>query len=188
MNRTSGPDGPEDVDATFAKIVADLQAEGFGTDTGRELDRDADTDGESGAEDDDGPASADGSRRRSSGSPREQDTATRSGWRDSGTDWDDSLLGKDAEAAFDALDSDDDEHFVPPEPPPLPRPRKGAVVVLLFFVVGLLLLLAPGLLGLGRTLSLPLGLLALATGIALALLRVRQGPPDGADPANGAQV
>ncbi len=60
--------------------------------------------------------------------------------------------------------------------------------MLLFFVVGLLLLLGPGLIGLSRSIALPLGMLSLATGIALALLRVRQGPPDGADPTNGAQV
>jgi hypothetical protein len=61
-------------------------------------------------------------------------------------------------------------------------------VVLLFFVVGLLLLLAPAVLGVGAALATPLGILALAIGLALLLLRVKQGPPDGADPTNGAQV
>lgn len=168
MSRASGTDGPEDVDATFAKIVAGLKAEGFGTDPDDHL-IDADP-----SDDDTGDR-----RQARLRSPREHDTP-RSGWRTPETDWEDTLLGDDP--------TDDDEHFVPPEPPPLPRPRKGAIVVLLFFVVGLLLLLGPGLIGLSRSIALPLGMLSLATGIALALLRVRQGPPDGADPTNGAQV
>jgi hypothetical protein len=64
----------------------------------------------------------------------------------------------------------------------------GALLVLLLFVAGLLLLIAPNLVGLGTSSATPLGILALATGIALLLLRVRQGPPPGADPSNGAQV
>ncbi|EHY88134.1 hypothetical protein ACWGRK_12915 [Saccharomonospora azurea] len=185
MNRTSGPDGPEDVDATFAKIVADLRAEGFGTDgsdTGDVVDPDDADDLLVDTDDEDGRSGR--TRLRSS---RDPDPAppTGSGWRESGTGWDETMFGDDRSGtAFE----DDDEHFVPPEPPPLPRPRKGAIVVLLFFVVGLVLLVAPGLIGLGQSVALPLGMLSLAIGIALALLRVKQGPPDGADPTNGAQV
>ncbi|WP_007025687.1 hypothetical protein [Saccharomonospora iraqiensis] len=196
MNPTSGADGPEDVDATFERIVADLRAEGLGADadaladdpdddpgpggTTRDVDGDDDVpDGTAGA----GPGDRSGTPRR--GTSRRADgggtvPGAGAGWRETDTDWDDTLFGDDP--------ADDDEHFVPPEPPPLPRPRKGAFVVLLFFVVGILLLAAPGVFGLGGSLGLPLGLLAVASGIALALLRVRQGPPDGADPDNGAQV
>lgn len=171
MSRSAGSDGPEDVDATFEEIVADLRAEGFGSyDTKRatDLPSEADTDPATGPEPDD---------RASSGSPDS------GGWRDSPARWDDTMF-----SPTDPLDADDDEHYVPPEPPPLPKPRRGAFIVLLFFVVGLLLLIAPNLLGLNDTVGTPIGMLALATGIALLLLRVRQGPPDGADPSNGAQV
>lgn len=153
MSRGKGADGPEDVDATFAEIVADLRAEGIGL-------------------------IAEGGADIPERSPREQaDHGT--GWRGGGAQWDTTIFGADPA---------DDEHFVPPEPPPLPRLRKGAFIVLLFFVVGLSLLIAPKLMGLGTALATPLGILALATGIALLLLRVRPGPPPGADPSNGAQV
>ncbi|CAM2969601.1 hypothetical protein SAXI111661_11060 [Saccharomonospora xinjiangensis] len=183
MNRASGAEGPEDVDATFARIVADLRAEGFGAGIADGDDQDDRDDLLVDAEDDE-----DGRQGRTRlRSARDQDSPAPpgTGWRDSPTGWDETMLGDDRTAAGP---DDDDEHFVPPEPPPLPRPRKGAIVVLLFFVVGLLLLVAPGVIGLAESISLPLGMLCLATGIALALLRVKQGPPDGADPTNGAQV
>jgi hypothetical protein len=166
MSKTSGADGPEDVDATFERIVADLRAEGLGSDSG-EVSESGTTQTPEDAE----PDAEERSERRRSDPAR---------WRDNPTDWDETMLGADP--------ATDDEHFVPLEPPPLPRPRKGAFVVLLFFVVGLFLLIAPGLIGLNSTIGTPLGMLALAIGIALLLLRVKQGPPDGADPSNGAQV
>lgn len=147
-----GKDGPDDVDATFAEIVADLRAEGVGL-----LDAE--------------PAPAE---------PEEKKAAPDRGWRGGGSEWESTM--------FDGDPADDNEHYVPPEPPPLPKPRKGAFIVLLFFVIGLVLLIWPNVLGLGTTLATPLGILSLATALALLLLRVRQGPPDGADPTNGAQV
>jgi hypothetical protein len=101
-------------------------------------------------------------------------------WRGGGTTWDETVLGGDP--------AEDNEHYVPPEPPPLPRPGKGALIVLLLFLIGLFLLIAPGLIGISGSLGTPLGILALAAALALLLLRVKQGPPDGADPSNGAQV
>ena len=138
---------PEDVDATFAAIVADLKAEGVG-----QFD----------AEDPEQPAAR----------PGEAGTA----WRTGGTAWEQTVLADEpgTEAG----------HCVPPEPPPLPRPGKGAFVVLLLFMVGVFVLIAPGVIGLGTNVATPLGILALATAIALALLRVKQGPHDG----DGAQV
>ncbi|MDT8914225.1 hypothetical protein [Amycolatopsis sp. PS_44_ISF1] len=169
MSRGKGADGPEDVDATFAEIVADLRAEGVGVFTADAPEAAAD------------PAA----ERPSDSSPPppakpEKPAEPGEGWRSGGTSWDATMFSDDP--------AGDDEHFVPPEPPPLPRPRKGAFVVLLFFVVGLLLLIVPNLIGVSPSLSMPLGILALATAIALLLLRVRQGPPPGADPHNGAQV
>ncbi|MGW4488101.1 hypothetical protein ACWEOE_30170 [Amycolatopsis sp. NPDC004368] len=174
MTRGKGTDGPEDVDATFAEIVADLRAEGVGLflpEDALELadDPTAEQAGEEAA-----PPVA-----KTDAKPDKAPEADDS-WRTGGTTWDTTMFEDDP--------AEDDEHFVPPEPPPLPRPRKGAFVVLLFFVVGLLLLIVPNLIGVGPALATPLGILALATAIALLLLRVRQGPPPGADPTNGAQV
>jgi hypothetical protein len=151
---------PEDVDATFAAIVADLRAEGVG----EFVDEPVETRPEKAAP----PAEP------------EQAEPAESSWRGGGTTWEETVLGQDRAA--------EEEHYIPPEPPPLPRPGKGAFIVLLFFVVGLFLLIAPGLIGITASLGTPLGILALATAIALLLLRVKQGPPDGADPSNGAQV
>ncbi|GAA3530339.1 hypothetical protein GCM10022222_11610 [Amycolatopsis ultiminotia] len=168
MTRGKGPDGPEDVDATFAEIVADLRAEGVG------MFLDEDPSPPAPERDPEPPASAGGAPAAKPADPPPE------GWRTGGTEWDDTMFSDDP--------AEEDEHFVPPDPPPLPRWRKGAFVVLLFFVVGLLLLIVPNLIGVGPALATPLGILALATGIALLLLRVRQGPPPGADPTNGAQV
>jgi hypothetical protein len=153
---------PEDVDATFAAIVADLRAEGVGEFVDEPVEP-----------------------RPEKAPPTESEQPEQPGqtwqtWRTGGSGWDDTVLGDDP--------ADDDEHYVPPEPPPLPRPGKGAFVVLLFFLVGLFLLIAPGLIGVSQSLGTPLGILSLATAIALLLLRVKQGPPDGADPTNGAQI
>ncbi|MBK1788639.1 hypothetical protein [Prauserella cavernicola] len=179
MSRTAGSDGPEDVDATFEEIIADLRAEGFGLETAGSPGPRSDPDPEPKTD-----AAAERAEAAPEPEPRRPQTddpaPAGGGWREGGSGWDETMLGPDP--------ASDDEHYVPPEPPPLPKPRKGAFVVLLFFVVGLLLLIAPGLIGLTATLGTPLGMLALATGIALLLLRVKQGPPDGADPTNGAQV
>ncbi|WP_037304093.1 hypothetical protein [Amycolatopsis orientalis] len=164
-----GKDGPEDVDATFAEIVADLRAEGVGLFPDEDLEKPAEKTKEKPAE--------------KTPRPDSSEAEPEPGWRGGGTSWDKTLFEDDP-----AGPGDDEGHFVPPEPPPLPRPRKGAFVVLLFFLLGLLLLIAPTLIGMGTRLGTPLGILALATAIALLLLRVRQGPPPGADPHNGAQV
>jgi hypothetical protein len=168
-----GKDGPEDVDATFAEIVADLRAEGVGLYPEEDLEKPAEK------------AEKSEKQKPSEKTPRpdQSEAEPEPGWRGGGTSWDKTLFEDDPSGP-----SDDEGHFVPPEPPPLPRPRKGAFIVLLFFVLGLLLLIAPGLLGMGTRIGTPLGILALATAIALLLLRVRQGPPPGADPHNGAQV
>lgn len=165
MSRGKGMDGPEDIDATFAEIVAGLRAEGVGL-----VPEDTKAEAET------------GTTEKASNEQEPPERGTSPGWRGGGTEWDTTIFSGDpAEEA-------DEEHFVPPEPPPLPKLRKGAFLVLLLFLVGLFLLIAPNLLGIGPIQGTPLGILALATGIALLLLRVRQGPPPGADPSNGAQV
>ncbi|MET8996955.1 hypothetical protein [Amycolatopsis sp. NPDC004169] len=168
-----GKDGPEDVDATFAEIVADLRAGGFGLPE----DDTADTEDTAGAAGAAGPES-----RKTPERPAEPPAVEtpEPGWRSGGTSWDTTMFSDDP--------ADDDEHYIPPEPPPLPRPKLGAFLILLLFLAGLFLLILPGAIGVGPTVATPLGILALATAIALLLLRVRQGPPPGADPSNGAQV
>lgn len=152
---------PEDVDATFAAIVADLKAEGVGQFDAEDLDEPPEPPGESGE----------------TGRPAPS-------WRAGGTAWEQTVLGDEPGGPHAANDQPDEDHYVPPEPPPLPRPGKGAFVVLVLFVVGLFVLIAPGVIGLGANVGTPLGILALAAAIALALLRVKQGPHDG----DGAQV
>ncbi|MGH3518168.1 MAG: hypothetical protein ACRDQ7_12275 [Haloechinothrix sp.] len=168
MSRTDRPDNdrPDDLDAVFSEIVADLRAEGFGS-SAEQTDPGENT----GYRDDPSPES--GVR----GSP------TTSDWRSGGVGWDSTML------SGDGADTDsDDDHFVPPEPPPLPKLTRAAIMVLAFFGVGLLLLVAPGVLGIGTNVATPLGILALATGLGFLLLRSREGPPPGADPDSGAQV
>jgi hypothetical protein len=147
---------PEDVDATFAAIVADLRAEGVGQFEEEAFD--------------------------APGADRPPDAEA--GWRSGGTGWDQTMFGDDTADGDEHGDDPGDDHYVPPEPPPLPRPGKGAFVVLLFFLAGLFMLIAPGLIGVSASVGTPLGILALAAAIALSLLRVKQGPPDG----DGAQV
>ncbi|HVW41243.1 MAG TPA: hypothetical protein VHC18_07830, partial [Amycolatopsis sp.] len=147
---------PEDVDATFAAIVADLRAEGVFAEATAEAAEVADT-----AEPPPAPEKP---------APKAPEPES-SPWRTGGTDWDEVVIGDDP--------AEDTEHYVPPEPPPLPRPGKGAFVVLLFFLVGLFLLIAPDVIGLSSNVGTPLGILSLATAIALLLLRVKQTPHDG---------
>jgi hypothetical protein len=172
-----GKDGPEDVDATFAEIVADLRADGFGLPENDTADT-VDTAEAAGT----GLGTESGSRKTPDrpAEPPAVDTPPEPGWRSGGTSWDTTMFSDDP--------AGDDEHYVPPEPPPLPRPKMGAFLILLLFLSGLFLLVLPGAIGVGPTVATPLGILALATSIALLLLRVRQGPPPGADPSNGAQV
>jgi hypothetical protein len=167
---------PEDVDATFAAIVADLRAEGLG----EFLDEEENSPPSRPEEQQQRGERPNPEQRRTEQATPPAPEPEESSWRTGGKEWDETVLGDDP--------ADDDEHYVPPEPPPLPRPGKGAFVVLLFFLVGLFLLIAPTLVGISAAIGTPLGILSLAIAIALLLLRVKQGPPDGADPTNGAQV
>jgi hypothetical protein len=70
------------------------------------------------------------------------------------------------------------DHFVPPEPPPLPRIGPPAAVGITLLTLGLTLVISPGLVGVPDTYGLPLGLLALASGLGWLVLRLWPAPPD----------
>ena len=163
--RPGGSDGPEDVDAAFAEIVADLEREGLGAslidDEFRELTE---------------PAAPTVEPEPSPGT----DVARPATWRAPGTEWDQDGTAPGPEH--------DDEHFVPPEPPPLPRLRPGTVFGIVLLVIGVVLLAAPNLIGLEPRLATPLALVSMAAGIGWLVLRMRQGPPPDSGWDDGAQL
>ncbi|HEY4021346.1 MAG TPA: hypothetical protein VGM75_21845 [Pseudonocardiaceae bacterium] len=159
MNR--GPDGPEDVDAAFAEIVAGLEREGLGSFLTEE-----DPATETGQKPPTEPAA----------SAPQAATTESTGWRTAGQEW-------------DWATASDEEHYVPPEPPPIPKPKAGTVVGMLLIAVGLVLLIVPTIIGLGTPIGTPLGLVALAAGIGWLVLRIRHGnPPDHGERDDGAQI
>ena len=150
---------PEDVDAAFAAIVADLEREGLGANVTADVERTEELPHPAKADETPAPA------------PAAEPTQA---WRGHDSEWDWSW-------------SSDDEHYVPPEPPPLPRLRPLTILALILAVIGVVLLIVPKMIGLGTTFSLPIGLIALASGFGLLFLRIRRTPPHGSDD-NGAQV
>lgn len=157
--RPGGSDGPEDVDAAFAEIIADLEREGLGAAL---------------VEEDEQRRNPPAAEPTTSVLP---DTAPTSptGWRPAETEWD-----PDAAA--------EDEHFVPPDPPPLPRLRPGTVFGIVLLAIGVLLLAGPNLIGLAPRIATPLALVSMAAGIGWLVLRMRQGPPPDSGWDNGAQL
>lgn len=81
----------------------------------------------------------------------------------------------------DDLEDEDEGHFEPPEPPALPRLSARALGGLVLLLAGVTLLVSPGVLGLTDGVGLPLGLLVVASGLAVLLSRLRPGP----DPDSG---
>ncbi|WP_158840403.1 hypothetical protein [Saccharothrix deserti] len=148
-SRRDSTDGPEDVDATFAEIVAGLEREGVG--------RQAWSDDDEPDEDDEAepvrPV-------RPEGQPA---VAT----VEDGPDDDDA----------DPDSDDPNDHYVPPEPPPLPALRPGTIAALLVIVLGVVLLVAPGLFGLTGAIGTPLALIVMCSGAGWLILRMRSGPP-----------
>ncbi|MEU6127860.1 DUF308 domain-containing protein [Saccharopolyspora sp. NPDC047091] len=147
--RHENADGPEDIDAAFAEIVAGLEQD-------EPMARWPEEDRGTGDEAPKPPAAAP----EPAAAPR---------------DW------------TPPADAPDEGHYEPPEPPPMPRPGVGTVGGVLLVALGMTLLLVPGLLGLGTTPALSIGLVAVSAGIGWLLFRIRRTPPE--DPTDdGAQL
>jgi hypothetical protein len=168
-------DGPDDVDAAFAEIVAGLARDGVTPDWPQH------------DEGNEPPAGHTPTATALSGRPpsSDVDSPRATGQQPSETEPDQqpakSTRGPDRPPS-------EEDHFVPPEPPPLPRLRRGTVMGLALLVLGLLLLVAPGLLGLASRISTPLALVAITGGIGWLVLRIRQGPPPDSGWDDGAQL
>ena len=176
-------DRPDDVDAAFAEIVADLQREGFGR-TIPDFDDLTDTSELPVTDDPDGTPPAGFGSLEASGpgpgrtapppeAPRRPDPPA--SWRGHEAEWDWSW-------------GTDEDHYVPPEPPPLPKLRPLTIVALVLIVLGVVLLIIPALIGLDARIATPIALLSVTCGGGMLLLRVRQNPknPDARD--DGAQI
>jgi hypothetical protein len=170
-------DRPDDVDAAFAEIVADLRREGVGR-TIPDLDDLTDTSELPVTDDPDGtppvglpsPA-ADPSRVDRLRAPQDPPTS----WRGHDAEWDWSW-------------GTDEDHYVPPEPPPLPRLRPLTIVALVLIALGVVLLIVPSLIGLSVHVAVPIALLSITGGGGMLLLRVRQPPRDPDARDDGAQL
>ncbi|MFD0202750.1 MULTISPECIES: hypothetical protein [Saccharothrix] len=148
-SRRDSTDGPEDVDATFAEIVAGLEREGVGKQVlPDELEPDEGDEAE--------PARA--------GRPEGQPAV--------------ATVDDDPDSYPDSADSDDpNDHYVPPEPPPLPALRPGTIAALVVIALGVVLLLFPGLFGLTGAIGTPLALIVMCSGAGWLILRMRNTPP-----------
>ncbi len=156
---------PEDVDAAFAAIVADLEREGLGADIQADSERTESLPHPAKAEE---PQPAEPPATAAATEP-----ATAS-WRGHEAEWDWSW-------------GTDEGHYVPPEPPPLPRLRPVTIIALVLVVVGVVLLIVPGIVGLTDWIGRPISLLILVCGFGLLFLRIRRTPPE-TDHDNGAQI
>jgi hypothetical protein len=163
-------DRPDDVDAAFAEIVADLRREGVGR-TIPDVDDLTDTSEVPIVDDPDATPPAG----RARVAPPDPTPEPPTSWRGHDTEWDWSW-------------HTDEEHYVPPEPPPLPRLRPLTIVALVLVVIGVVLLIIPALIGLSARIATPIALLAITCGGGMLLLRVRQSPKDPNARDDGAQL
>lgn len=167
-------DRPDDVDAAFAEIVADLQREGVGR-TIPDLDDLTDTSELPVTDDPDStPPGGFGSPDVAQGRPAPP-THPSASWRGHDGEWDWSW-------------HTDEEHYVPPEPPPLPKLRPLTIVSLALIVIGVVLLIIPTLIGLDARIATPIALLSITCGGGMLLLRARQSPKDPDARDDGAQI
>jgi hypothetical protein len=173
-------DRPDDVDAAFAEIVADLQREGVGR-TIPDLDDLTDTSELPVTDDPDSTPPggfASGAPGLAQGRPAPDARSSSpppSSWRGHDAEWDWSW-------------GTDEEHYVPPEPPPLPKLRPLTVVALALIVIGVVLLIIPTLIGLDARIATPIALLSITSGGGMLLLRARQNPKDSNGRDDGAQI
>jgi hypothetical protein len=157
-------DRPDDVDAAFAEIVADLEREGVGRSIPDLDDPPDETPAATQAAAPPTPAPAP--------APTEPPPTS---WRGHDKDWDWSW-------------GTEDEHYVPPEPPPLPRLRPLTIVALVLIVIGVVLLIVPAIIGLDARIATPIALLAVTSGGGMLLLRARKTPKDPDARDDGAQI
>ncbi|MGH3492422.1 MAG: hypothetical protein ACRDRL_34155 [Sciscionella sp.] len=169
--RAADPDGPEDVDAEFAAIIAELEREGLGSNLSAIESAEPECPHESGWAHTDGAATEHGAEAGGQGSDGIE--AWPASWRS-------------AEQGWGWESASDTEHYIPPEPPPLPRLRAGTILAIVVLAAGMVVLIAPALMGLTPRLALPIGVLAVVSGLGLLLLRMRVHNDDDGD--NGAQV
>lgn len=147
-NRAGRPEGPENVDQAFAEIVADLRRDGVGAGW---------------------PEATDEAQPVMAGAPTAPIEVP-----DLDTDRTEGADGNRSGAGD--RDHSEDDHYVPPEPPPLPPLRGPTVLALVLVLIGLFLLIAPGLIGLGTGVAMPLALIAISGGIGVLILSLRNGP------------
>jgi hypothetical protein len=181
MNGRRSPDGPEDVDAVFAEIVAGLRRDGVGVsaDVSGDAATQSNTQASAGASTAPAKDSQPEPAPASEPDPQPQPPAS---WRGHETEWDWSW-------------GTEDEHYVPPEPPPLPRLRPLTITAIILLVLGVMVLVIPALFGLAGGIATTLGLVGLTTGLGLLLLRARTRRTDDSDDplddgphGNGAQI
>ncbi|MFC4858455.1 hypothetical protein [Actinophytocola glycyrrhizae] len=151
-------DRPDDVDAAFAEIVADLEREGVGQ---------AIPDLDEPSDEPDTPTAPTPAVTH----PVEPAQA----WRGHEADWDWSW-------------GTDEEHYVPPEPPPLPKLRPLTIVALVLILIGVVLLIIPTLIGLNAQVATPIALLSITGGGLMLLMRARRTPKNPGPHDNGAQI
>lgn len=184
--RRDSADGPEDIDARFAEIVAGLERDAplgqwpDGSDT-RAVDpapapgQDPTETDSGGADPANGDSSESGSRRDATDDGSTAAAVNPSAEGSGPRDW----------APRQEVE-DDEGHFEPPEPPPIAPPQPSTWGGIGLIVLGVVMLVVPGLFGTVSAVALPLGLVSISGGIAWLLLRLRHTPPHDSD--DGAQL
>lgn len=164
------PPSETDVDAAWARIVADLQAD---------LDPETST----------WPDTADKPTRTQEPPIRRRSAEERH--------TDERRTGErpaDEPSLLDGLDTfgadlpDDEGTYTPPPPPPLPRLSKVTVAAVIAILAGFTLFIWPTLIPIGESLARFVGFVSCFGGVAALIWRLRPGDDDSTDPDDGAVV